>query len=462
MGSCFSKSKKSKSKDIIKTKIPTKFEEFYYLDRHSAIILHHKADGMIEILEFKNRVKFNINSAVGYMTKTRLIVAGGSNGGKYSKNVYDVDFATADFVALKELPIPSRSGTLIKYENRIYFVGGISKSNRREKPAPLMYLNLADSTWKFLICEQLNQDYRNYADLNPEFPIQNLWFPGAFLWNDRIYIVGGYKINNQRRPESNSDVYSLNLKNNSLRKEKFIFPIEGAHPLCSVNGNEVTIISRYDPLDGKKSSKWCIVKMIEDSPMIKTSLNPINIELTEFYPAIKSLNATIFISNPHFILKRNNSYRWQTFELQRVILVKNLRSMENQASNHGTIGRAEKFSELDESQNSQWMSPEWHHINSKYFPSLTLIEIDCKEVVKAKIRQKKGEKSMKRLNDLMKAIKSGRRGRNREDSESENGSQNSVEEESDSEGKSEDSRQSSYNESGSEEEIDLSEISINY
>ncbi|CAG9311079.1 unnamed protein product [Blepharisma stoltei] len=334
MGACISKEDVAAQKKR-QQKGDLKVPEFFYLNRLNKKILQLHPDAKINKIQIPNPFDLHTESAIGYLSKTRIMLAGGTDSTSCLTNdAFIIDIDGMRLYNICGLPIPAKEGTLIEHNGFVYYTGGLIEAEDEayylnEEPAPLMRYSIKNNSWEYLEISEKNgevtlfipkkvMEKEDEGKISPKydknFPLSDIILPGVFLYGKKIFFIGGHSVNIHGKIKMNKNVYSLNLDSLEFVKENFKLAIKAAKPACGIDGDKVIIAGGHDPNTGKSNSQVYVVNIAE-ADIGSKNLEPLSFELSEGYPAIISTSSPIFISFPKFAFWNVKKECWESYDI---------------------------------------------------------------------------------------------------------------------------------------------------
>lgn len=151
-----------------------------------------------------------------------------------------------------------------------------------------------------------------------QFSLKELLYPGSFVIGNKLYFVGGQRINSKGFPKSNKKVFSLELKKLTPMLENVRFGIKVIRPLCASGSSNAIIAGGTNP-KLTKPSPYCYVFHAEPQPEFKL-LETIGFSLQEHYPPMYiASKGPLFISFPKVAYKDKHIPKWSHTDLAKKI-----------------------------------------------------------------------------------------------------------------------------------------------
>ena len=326
MGSCTVKSSQPQSETVVKVSMPT----CYYFNREKKCVFFISSNKVLSY-KFKGKLKAFKDSGIGLLKDGRIIVVGGSDSsGSLTSKVFIINPSTLTAVEIGQLPKPVKEGHILEHKQYYYFVGGTVESDDHashtaEEGAPIMRYSNEQNCWEIFTHMQaeghversLNRsviDGEANEHLHIEEPglnLKHLISPGAFLHEDRIFLVGG-KLYEGGQYAYTDKVFSVGLENDrfDIRQEAIRLPIMLTNCICAVGTNEVLIIG------GKAHNGDAnphIFKIVLSTNVTTALESKFDLPLEETYPPILLSNQIAFISFPKIWVKPTNEDKLYSF-----------------------------------------------------------------------------------------------------------------------------------------------------
>ncbi|OMJ67858.1 hypothetical protein SteCoe_34866 [Stentor coeruleus] len=287
----------------------------YYLNRAEALALYVTQKN-IQKTRFSNKKYFYKDSAIGYVSDSSIIIAGGTNRkGKLSKTTYFIDLESLKITKLAPLPIPSKLGSLLLDRNSIFYAGGIIENNEKItgcepfKGAPLMKYNFKENFWEIIVHQNQfsNDDHKVEGS---DFSLGVILYPGTFILHSKIYYYAGKIIYPFECPNNNVYSIDINTEEYVLKIEPFTFPLLLINPVSSSNDRRAFIYGGTS-LAFEPSNSCYIFNTRKGFIETKTHFLCNN----ENYPPKFNNDYIIALSFPHFAVRFKNSSGWLHFNV---------------------------------------------------------------------------------------------------------------------------------------------------
>ncbi|CAG9329026.1 unnamed protein product [Blepharisma stoltei] len=313
-------------------------DPFYYLDRKRQRLLYIHQDKIIAS-QFLSSIIFPPDSAVCYLNESCILVAGGTDGSSFSTNFILINALRMKIKFLASLPVGVKEGSLYIYENWVYYVGGVSHAildsrSVQEEAAPLMRFDLEKNRWEYFVGPDIQEFMKrkmqnigeNDEEFDPsennlykfdldQFTLRDLFLPGTFMSNHKIYFIGGYIMDNIGKLIPNSQIFSLNLRGDKLRLavEPFTAPFNVIKPICSSGNQHIIITGGFDP-NTEQPSPLNFTLSLNKSYIKFTPLDVLPINLLESCCPIYKNDTIIFPNFPIVPIRRKLKKNWEIFD----------------------------------------------------------------------------------------------------------------------------------------------------
>ena len=100
----------------------------FYLNRTEKFVLHI-TESKTQKYRFKSSVKLYSDSAIGYLNDDQVLVVGGTNSKGFLKSDgFLIDFKKMTIEKISPIPMPCKLGSLILYNNFLYYVGSVTNN----------------------------------------------------------------------------------------------------------------------------------------------------------------------------------------------------------------------------------------------------------------------------------------------------------------------------------------------
>ena len=330
MGACTVKTSVHRETEV-KISIP----KCFYFNRKDKILFNISNDNVTKY-NFKGKVKAHHDSCIGVLDSGKIVVIGGSDSsGSLTNRVFLIDTARNVATEFTQIPKSAREGHLFEYKNYYYFVGGTVEADgvsadTSEEGSPIMRYNVTEHFWetfshddtlKHNVHKALNRkitDKEKHEHIKTKtegMSLTHLIAPGAFLYEHRIYLVGG-KIYNQGTHKITDKIFSFSLEDGrpDVREEELKLPVKLFNPMCTV-GVSQAYITGGKLENGARNSDIFIVK-IDEKKIEKCSFT-FDSDLEESYPPIFASGEIIFFSFPKLWVKSKNQDKIYGFNFNR-------------------------------------------------------------------------------------------------------------------------------------------------
>ena len=267
--------------------------------------------------KFKGKLKSYPDSCAGMVENGKIIIIGGtSSRGAYTDRVFLIDPFEKTAVECAPILKPLKEGHLLEYKNYYYCVGGTIKSYSTdsitdEEGSPIMRYSKLDQSWEIVSHEEdsegnikkFRHHKHKHKNLENELQAENsrnllryLMSPGAFLFEDRIYFVGG-KIYQDGQFRSTNKLFSFGLEEKffNLREESFRLPAKLINPVCTA-GSSNAMIAGGELENGQKNLDIFIIKFKEN--IIVQGFSKLFTPLEENYPPAYLEDEVVLFSFP--------------------------------------------------------------------------------------------------------------------------------------------------------------------
>ncbi|CAG9317765.1 unnamed protein product [Blepharisma stoltei] len=337
MGACISKHD-NQSQNASMLPIVQQIPEFYYLSRLSKEILHIKPQAITKY-SLGKKLKIYEDSAIGYLSDNKIMVIGGSDKtGCLVNNAYIIDLASKQASVISKLPLGSKGGHIFQYNKYVYYIDGLIEgenedSNLMVEPAPLMRYSTDDNCWEYYVSHkhavkkeiktfltkrvtERHDDYETKRSHIREISYTDLINSGIFLYNGKIYFIGGQRINTIGKLKSTKKIYSLDCDSLEFKLEPCRMPIKILNPLCAVRSNNVVIAGGINPIDNKPN--YQAYTLVFSEKMEFKRLESIKDPISEKYPPLTTKEASLFFSYPKVHYIDNGLLKWSQKDIDEI------------------------------------------------------------------------------------------------------------------------------------------------
>jgi hypothetical protein len=330
MGACTVKSSASDNPEE-KILIPSCF----YFCRRKKNLFEISSEKIVRY-GFKGKMKSYLDSGAGIINQNNIAIIGGTDtSGLLTGRVFVIDPFRKLATEYPLLPRPAKEGHLFEYKKFLYLVGctieneDINATNP-EQGAPIMRYNTKENFWeifshkknyKDLIKNSLDRkiiDTEKVIQAQDEFnemSLKNIISPGAFLFDDRIYLVGG-KIYNDGKYEITDKIFSFGLEREKfdIREEELKLPVKLSNPVCAT-GSSHAFIAGGKLENNHQNLQIFVIKFIEK--VIVVSEAKFESPIEENYPPTYLENEVVLYSFPMLWIRPKNVDKLHNFTFSK-------------------------------------------------------------------------------------------------------------------------------------------------
>ena len=275
--------------------------------------------------KFKGKMKCYQNSCTGIVDNGKIVVIGGSDSsGLLNNHTFIIDPRNKSAKELIPAPKPVKDGHLLEYKSYYYCVGGTVESESvdslaEEEGSPIMRFNTVEYLWEVFNHTENSidnidrvlrrkitdkEDFNEFAIEQSGISLKHIISSGAFLFYQRIYLVGG-KVYQEGGYNASDKIFSFGLEENSfiLREESFKLPVKLINPTCAA-GSSNAIISGGKLEDGHYNLDVFIIKLRENE--IIKSHSKLDSPIEENYPPSYLEHEVVLFSFPKLWIRPKN------------------------------------------------------------------------------------------------------------------------------------------------------------
>lgn len=350
--------------------------ELFYVHKKKSRVLHI-SQGVVSKLNFSRKLKIREDSAIGMLSRRKLLVCGGSDSaGCFTNTVILIDPIKLLSKFVNPLPCPCANGYLFEFTRWVYFVGGISEGDTEdddaEVPAPLMRYDIRKHEWEVFNDKakkktktRFAEDYEEEEKKESSVKVSDLKLPTVFIHMGRLYFIGGSLRNKKGKFRKNSKIFSLDLNEEpfELKPEKFKLPKNLKNPICVSRGSDVLITGGVEKKE-KNTETW---SMAFANKQVEFTQEP-NFVLSDAdkHPAAYTGVYTIVFNFPEIAFLKNKAKRWEkisivqktgkkpTPELNKTVVIEKTRVKEREKS-AGNLARKKKI--VDDESEEEKINP---------------------------------------------------------------------------------------------------------
>lgn len=260
--------------------------DFYYLNREKKTI-HYITKHYVQITNLPDGIEVFQDSALVYLSTCEFFIVGGVKPSqKFSKKVFCFEVLSNQVRKLASLPLPTRSGDLIFYQNSIYLISAITMHENSEYPCPILKYCLKDEIWD--VCDV------NDLHLNDKYSISNIIHSQATLYGSKVLICAGIKINSGIPTKK---VFSVDLSKPVMRFEieSFKLPQKLKEIQCIVIKNQLIVCGERE---GIKE-----FYLYDFTCELWEELGKVQKEIREKYPPFVIGEIVVFVDYPDVLVR---------------------------------------------------------------------------------------------------------------------------------------------------------------
>ena len=324
MGSCG-----AKSRVRLETEIKLEVPHCYYYSRKKDSLFEISSGGISKYI-FKNNPRSNFDSCVGVVGDNRIIIAGGRDpNGLLSKRVLLINAFSKAATELAPLPRAAKEGNLLESRGFYYYIGGTVHSEDPNPPipeegSPIMRYNILNEFWEVFTHSSKNRKGKGKGKgkgkeekkINEEeLSLKNLIGAGGFIYNGRIYLVGG-KIYQNGGYQATDKIFSVGIENEGfdMREESLKLPVKLVNPVCASGGTHAFITGGFME-NGYPSVKMFVIKFSKNE--ICECHGTLDSPLDENYPPAYLENEVVIFSFPKLWIKPKHEDKSHIFVFNR-------------------------------------------------------------------------------------------------------------------------------------------------
>ena len=330
MGNCAAKRANKSYPSSVKVSVP----DLCYLNRKSLAFLTVISQE-IKHFNLKRKIKLYPDSAISWLSDGNLLIAGGSDStSSLTRRVFLLSPSESSVRELCDLPVAVKFGHFVKYIKYIYYVGGISEaedpySDAGEEGAPILRYNTDDNSWEMFRNQDPGQNIskllqRNicyedekarasvYSARTQTMSLKDLVNPAAFVYCERIYLVGGKIYTDGRYQIINTVIsFGINIEKFEVREEKGLeLPIKLHGAACSIRRNLVCVVGGY--LETEMPNLDIFMLDLSDNT-VKTLSAEIERPLEDHYPVFQEQKGILCFSPPKLLYVLQEKKKTYTF-----------------------------------------------------------------------------------------------------------------------------------------------------
>ena len=287
--------------------------------------------------KLEGRLRSYQNSCVGTVSGNRILIIGGSDfTGSLTNRAFMIDVSSKLATEIAPSPKAVKEGNLLEVKGFYYFVGGTVETEDSDLPvseegAPIMRYNTKENFW-----EVFSHNFNSTTTINKvlkrkitdrggsddilsvdsrKISLKNLISAGAFVFESRIYLVGG-KIYQEGSYMPTDKIFSFGVRNDEfdLREESLKLPLKLVSPVCSAGENHAFITGGYME-NGYPNVKMFVIKFSQNEVLACHAR--LDSALEEIYPPTYLENEIVIFSFPKIWIKPKKEDKAHVFTFYR-------------------------------------------------------------------------------------------------------------------------------------------------
>ena len=315
MGACTNKQDREDSKS------PSGIPDCFYFSRSKGklINIHNKK---VQKIHLESKLFCSKDSAIGYLSKKRIILIGGSSDSCLICKVSTLNLTNMEIIHLPDIPIPCKQGQVHEIGEWIYYIGGLTTRNNEVVPATIFRFSQKQNIW---------QEIKEPNKANSTFKFSALKNFGSCVMDKKIFIFGGERLDKLGNLKSSKLILSLTVDQGFVLKTESKLPIKVNNPIVAAGENHAIVVGGTDPKTGGFNYKSFYV-LLKENGMKVNIMDPLNMKFIENFPPIYTNQYAVFISYPNVAVRYKNLNFWKTFHIK--------------GKKQGKSGKVEKKSEV--------------------------------------------------------------------------------------------------------------------
>ena len=276
--------------------------EFPYFERSEGIIRLIQSEDILSF-PFKQFKSFALESAICILSTGQMLLIGGTIKGELVQDVDLLDIKLKSLRNCATLPMPCKQGQAHHVGDWVYYVGGLICGELRVlQQSPFMRYNLKDDYWENLI------------DVSEQYGFSKIFNMGTCELGGKLLIIGGQRVNSQKKMKNNKTLYSIDLKNNFRVKVEGKIPFKVSKPLVAAGKNWAVVAGGFISKNLNPNKLSCVIELNENDFKVN-QVQDTGIQLLEKYPAFNDGKLALMVQFPNITLFNYEKKSWMAFRI---------------------------------------------------------------------------------------------------------------------------------------------------